>query len=59
MPEDRRKTADQMMRVVMDIDPDVIASGSGSRWPGMTYEQGVDNALRWAAGESDDDPMED
>lgn len=30
-----------------------------TRWPGMTYEQGVDNALRWVTGQSDDVPMED
>lgn len=30
-----------------------------SLWPGMTYEQGVDAALRWVTGESDDRPMED
>jgi hypothetical protein len=27
--------------------------------PGMTYEEGVDNALRWALGDSDDAPIED
>lgn len=26
-------------------------------YPGMTYEQGVDHALRWAAGWTDDKPM--
>jgi hypothetical protein len=26
--------------------------------PGMTYEEGVEAALRWALGDSDDDPME-
>lgn len=30
-----------------------------SKWPGMTYEQGVDNAIRWMTGESDQPPMED
>lgn len=30
-----------------------------SRWPGMTYEQGVRNALDWILGNSDDNPMED
>jgi hypothetical protein len=30
-----------------------------SQWPGMSYEQGVDAALRWATGETDDPPMED
>lgn len=31
----------------------------GSRWPGMSYEEGVSNALRWARGDSDEEPMED
>ena len=30
-----------------------------SKYPGMTYEQGVDAALRWVAGDTDDAPMED
>lgn len=30
----------------------------GSKWPGMTYEQGVIAALRWIRGE-DSNPMED
>ena len=29
-----------------------------SRWPGMTYEQGVDAAIRWMQGEGQN-PMED
>lgn len=31
----------------------------GSKWPGMTYEQGVSAALRWASGETDEHPMAD
>lgn len=30
-----------------------------ARWPGMTYEQGVDAGIRWLTGEVDDNPMED
>lgn len=30
-----------------------------SRWPSMTYEQGVDAALRWVLGHIDERPMED
>lgn len=37
---------------------DSVARGS-TRWPGMTYEQGVDAALRWVLGENDEAPMED
>lgn len=40
------------------LDPEATAGGP-SRWPGMTYEQGVDDALRWAVGDSDDAPGED
>jgi hypothetical protein len=35
------------------------AQADGSRWPGMSYEQGVENALRWVSGESDTAPMEE
>jgi hypothetical protein len=31
----------------------------GTQWPGMSYEDGVDAALRWVTGESDDAPMDD
>ena len=31
----------------------------GSDVPGMTYEEGVDNALRWVTGDTDDDPIEE
>lgn len=30
-----------------------------SRWAGMSYEQGVDAALRWVIGETDEKPMEE
>lgn len=39
-----------------DLDPEVTA-GSGSNFPGMSYEQGVDAALRWALGDTDERPM--
>lgn len=35
---------------------DVIDTGR-SRFPGMSYEQGVEAALRWVTGDSDDEPM--
>ncbi len=40
---------------------DAAAEGeeSGTKWPGMSYEQGVLAALRWVFGESDDNPMAD
>ena len=33
--------------------------GHRSRWPCMTYEQGVMGALRWVIGESGEAPMSD
>jgi hypothetical protein len=32
---------------------------NGTRWPGMTYEQGVHQAINWVTGQSDENPMED
>lgn len=31
----------------------------GSKWPGMSYELGVQNALRWVLGDDDVKPMDD
>ncbi len=31
----------------------------GSKWPGMSYEQGVIAAIDWVRGYSSDLPMED
>jgi hypothetical protein len=31
----------------------------GSRWRGMTYEQGVDAALRWVRGDTNEHPYGD
>ena len=42
------------------IDKTIEAQESGrSKWSAMSYEQGVDNALRWAIGETDEPPIED
>jgi hypothetical protein len=35
------------------------AMDAGSKYPGMSYEEGIIAALDWATGESDDNPMED
>ncbi len=35
------------------------ASVEGSKWPGMSYEEGIDAAIRWIVGLADEDPMED
>lgn len=36
---------------------DKIAEG-GSHFPGMTYEEGVDAALRWVTGQTEDLPLD-
>jgi len=30
-----------------------------TRWAGMSYEQGVEAAILWVTGQTDDNPMED
>ena len=51
------------MRPKTEVDEqlNLAAEGmdSGSKWPGMSYEQGVYSALLWAYEDSDDKPMED
>jgi hypothetical protein len=37
---------------------DLIDEGS-SKFPGMSYEEGVENALSWVFGERDESPMVD
>lgn len=32
---------------------------NGTKWPGMSYEEGVLQALQWLFGETNDNPMED
>lgn len=39
-------------------DDEQMLSGA-SRWPGMTYEQGVQNALNWVLGNADTGPMDE
>ena len=31
----------------------------GSKWPGMSYEQGVQETIDWLTGNSDHNPMEE
>ena len=49
-----RKEIDQQLNMTMES----VDEGS-TKWPAMTYEQGVENALRWVTGENDDPPMEE
>lgn len=37
---------------------DQVEAG-GTKVPGMSYEEGVDAALRWATGQSNDAPMDE
>jgi len=43
---------------VRDLCMEQESAGS-SRWPGMTYEQGVAAAIAWLLGENDHNPMEE
>ncbi len=51
------------MRADSEIDEQLNkaaeASDKGTRWPGMSYEQGVEAALLWMRGDVDDPPIED
>lgn len=49
---------EQEIETVLDAAIAVTSTGQ-TRWRGMTYEEGIRNALQWVLGESDDDPMED
>jgi len=37
----------------------VLINRGRSRFHGMTYEEGVRNAIEWLLGDIDDNPMED
>lgn len=49
------------MRSQGEIDNAIADAEHGgvSKWPGMTYEEGVSAALRWVSGDTDEHPMED
>ncbi len=36
-----------------------LENQGGSKFPGMSYEQGVKNALDWVVGNCDESPMDD
>lgn len=47
-----------------EVDKAMNAAGEqrdkgGSRWPGMSYEEGVLAALAWILGQDDANPMEE
>ena len=35
-----------------------IADNGGTKYPGMTYEQGVEAGIRWANGDDSTNPLE-
>lgn len=35
------------------------SEAEGSKFPGMSYEQGVKAGIEWLVGDSDQNPMED
>lgn len=37
---------------------EILDSEQGSLCPAMTYEEGIDNTIRWLRGDEDDDPLE-
>ena len=43
---------------IADVMSRAADADGSTQWPGMTYEQGVENALRWVL-EGGDNPMED
>lgn len=52
-----RPSDDQLREEIVKTEH-AVESGV-SNLPAMSYEEGVNNALRWALGETADEPMED
>jgi hypothetical protein len=50
--------SDDEINEVLNKADDVLETGR-SRYPGMTYEEGVANAIRWLLGHHEDNPIED
>jgi hypothetical protein len=47
-------------QIVDTVERAALAGMAGTtEWPGMTYEQGVEAALRWVTGETQSNPMDD
>ena len=52
------KRSDEEIDEQLNIAMEQFDKG-GSKFPGMTYEQGVAEALQWVLGDSDDQPIPD
>lgn len=50
------RTQDQIDDILNECS-ELIDEGT-SKFPGMTYEQGVEAAIRWMSGDEDTSPME-
>ena len=51
-----KPTNDQIEDAIADAEE---AMDGDSKWPGLTYEQGVAEALRWALGQTNLHPLSD
>ena len=49
---------DQQIDDILNLCSERIEQG-GSKFTGMTYEQGIDAAIQWILGNEDSNPMED
>ena len=54
MERDEDEVSDQIGRAINSQD-----KNHGTKWPGMTYEEGVVAALMWLSGQSEEPPMEE
>lgn len=52
-----KRTEDEVWEQVNQAEEQTLQGGT--KWSGMTYEQGVANAIRWMTGDDDTPPMED
>lgn len=41
------------------LDKAMKAFDEGTNYPGMSYEQGIMDAIQWIVGETDDEPLEE
>jgi len=51
------RTDDEINDVLNDVSHRI--NEGGSRYPGMSYENGIEEALQWVLGKSDDHPYKD
>lgn len=53
------RTEDEVRDQLNEAADNASYQGKPSKWPGMSYEDGVMAALGWALGEEDRPPMTD